>query len=94
MRRKHTITIADIMVAGGFKIDGKYQVYKNDMYVFPVDYFCPMLTTGENVRTDETYCEHKGESSWAQKTMKSRIMSLLSPKIRTKLIKFKRKVLG
>ncbi len=37
------------------------------LHVFPVHYFCPGLTTGENVRNDETYCEHKGESSWAEK---------------------------
>jgi len=35
------------------------------LHVFPVHYFCPVLTTGEDVRTPETYCEHMGESSWA-----------------------------
>lgn len=64
------------------------------LHVFPVHYFCPVLTTGENVRTEETYCEHKGKSSWAQQTWKGRIMKILSPKWKTRLIKLKRNILG
>lgn len=64
------------------------------LHVFPVYYFCPVLTTGEDVRTPETYCEHKGESSWAQQTWKGRILSKFSPALRTKIIKIKRSVLG
>ena len=64
------------------------------LHVFPVHYFCPTLTTGEDVRTPETYCEHKGESSWAQQTWKGRLMRMLSPKWKTRIIKLKRKILG
>lgn len=64
------------------------------LHVFPVHYFCPVLTTGENVRNEETYCEHMGESSWAQMNWKSRLLQRISPVRRTKLIKFKRKLLG
>lgn len=65
------------------------------LHVFPVYYFCPVLTTGENVRTSETYCEHKGESSWAVNTgWKAKLLKFFSPKWRTRLIKLKRKVLG
>ena len=64
------------------------------LHVFPVHYFCPVLTTGEDVRTEETYCEHKGESSWAQTTWKAKVLGMVSPKMRTKLIKLKRKILG
>lgn len=64
------------------------------LHVFPVHYFCPVLTTGENVRMEDTYCEHKGESSWAQQTWKGRIMKILSPKWKTRLIKLKRNILG
>ena len=64
------------------------------LHVFPVHYFCPVLTTGEDVRTPETYCEHKGESSWAQQTWKSKLMNILPPKLRTKLIKMKRRIWG
>lgn len=64
------------------------------LHVFPVHYFCPVLTTGEDVRTEETYCEHMGESSWAQQTWKAKMLGMVSPKMRTKLIKLKRKILG
>ncbi len=46
------------------------------------------------MRTEETYCEHKGESSWAQQTWKGRIVKILSPKWRTRLIKLKRSIVG
>lgn len=64
------------------------------LHVFPVHYFCPVLTTGEDVRTEETYCEHKGESSWAQQTWKGKILSKLPSSLRTKLIKLKRRIWG
>lgn len=65
------------------------------LHVFPVYYFCPVLTTGEDVRTEETYCEHKGESSWAVNTVwKAKLLKFFSPKWRTRLIKLKRKILG
>lgn len=64
------------------------------LHVFPVHYFCPVLTTGEDVRTEETYCEHKGESSWAQQTWKGKLLSKLPSSLRTKLIKLKRKIFG
>ena len=64
------------------------------LHVFPVHYFCPVLTTGEDVRNAETYCEHMGESSWAQSTWKGRLLRHLSPAWRTRLIKLKRKILG
>lgn len=64
------------------------------LHVFPVHYFCPVLTTGEDVRTPETYCEHKGESSWTQQTWKGKLLSKLPSSLRTKLIKLKRKILG
>ena len=63
------------------------------LHVFPVHYFCPVLTTGEDVRTPETYCEHKGESSWAQQTWKAKLLQFVSPAWRTRLIKLKRKLL-
>lgn len=63
------------------------------LHVFPVHYFCPVLTTGEDVRTQETYCEHKGESSWAVNTgWKARLLKFFGPKWRTRLIKLKRKI--
>lgn len=65
------------------------------LHVFPVHYFCPLLTTGENVSNEETYCEHMGESSWAEKGgWKANLLSMVSPAMRTKLIKLKRRILG
>ncbi len=65
------------------------------LHVFPVHYFCPVLTTGEDVRTPETYCEHMGESSWAMNnSWKAKLLRCFSPAMRTKLIKLKRRVLG
>ena len=65
------------------------------LHVFPVHYFCPVLTTGEDVRTEETYCEHLGESSWAtNKSWKAKVLRLLGPKWKTRIIKMKRKLLG
>ena len=65
------------------------------LHVFPVQYFCPVLTTGEDVRTAETYCEHMGESSWATNNgWKAKLLRCFSPAMRTKLIKLKRYLLG
>lgn len=64
------------------------------LHIFPVHYFCPSLTTGENIRNEETYCEHMGESSWAQKNWKAKLLQKMSPALRTKLILLKRKLLG
>ena len=65
------------------------------LHVFPAHYFCPMLTTGEDVRTEETYCEHKGESSWAENTgWKAKLLKFFGPKWRTRLIKLTRSVFG
>ncbi len=65
------------------------------LHIFPVHYFCPVLTTGEDVRNEETYCEHLGESSWAKRGgWKAKILSWVSPATRTRLIKLKRKLLG
>ena len=65
------------------------------LHVFPVHYFCPVLTTGEDVQTDETYCEHMGESSWAKKGgWKAKVMRIFSPKWKTRIIKLKRSLLG
>lgn len=65
------------------------------LHVFLVHYFCPVLTTGEDVRNEETYCEHMGESSWAKKGgWKANFLSMFGPRTKTKLIKLKRKLLG
>ena len=82
------------MQRNGFIPDGKEQDYK-DLHIFPVEYFCPKLTTGEYVRSEHTYCEHMGvESSWAKSSLKGRLIQSIHPSIRIKLIRFKRMILG
>ena len=94
----NTSYFTDRLEAQGFVADGaeKDVWVKSEffLHVFPVHYFCPVLTTGENVRTEETYCEHKGESSWAKQTWKGRLLKFINPRMRTELIKLKRKIFG
>ena len=87
------------LISQGFIPDGvEKDVLVNGeffLHVMPVWAFCPVLTTGEDVRTAETYCEHMGESSWStSRGWKSKLMRLFSPAMRTKLIKLKRRILG
>lgn len=104
----NTSYFTDRLESQGFIADGvEKDVYVNGellngengdvfmLHVFPVHYFCPVLTTGEDVRTSETYCEHKGESSWAEKGgWKARVLRCFGPKWKTRLIKMKRKMMG
>ena len=101
----NTSYFTDRMEAQGFVADGKEKDFTipslsgesaniPSLHIFPVYYFCPVLTTGEDVRTEETYCEHMGESSWAKQTWKAKVLGLVSPAMRTKLIKLKRAILG
>ena len=95
----NTTFFSDRLESQGFVPDGKEKdVLVNGeffLHVMPVWAYCPVLTTGEDVRTPETYCEHMGESSWAEKGgWKSRLMGLLSPSMRIRLIKLKRKLFG
>ena len=87
--------ITDNMVAYGFIPNGVEQDYK-DLHVLPVEYFCPKQTTGEYLRTANTYCEQLGISSWAPEssTWKTRLLSALDPATRVRIIKLKRKLFG
>ena len=83
----------------GFVADGiEKDVYVNSeffLHVLPVHYFCPGLTTGENVRNEETYCEHMKLGSWdTRKTWRSYVVRMVGPKMKTFLIKVKRKIFG
>ena len=85
--------ITALMVANGFRQDGTEQDYK-DLHVFPVDYFSPRHTTGEYIRTENTYCEHKGLGSWSEnkKGWKGAVLKLVGQKNMTRLIKLKRRI--
>jgi len=87
--------ITGIMAYGGFQQDGTEQEFK-DLHILPVDYFCPMQTSGEYIRTGNTYCEHCGLASWGthNRGWKARLLNCLGQKWKVRLIKFKRKLLG
>lgn len=87
--------ITDSMIDGGFCPNGKEQEYL-DLHVFPVDYFCPRQTTGEYIRTENTYCDHLGLGSWAEESSswKKKLLSIVPPSARIRIIKLKRKLFG
>ena len=86
--------VSDWMGRSGFLPNGKEQFFL-DLHVYPVDYFCPRLTTGEYMKTSNTYCEQKeGNSSWASLTIKDKVFKLLPTWLRIFLIKTKRFILG
>ena len=87
--------ITAIMHENGFVQNGEEQEYK-DLHVFPVEYFSPRQTTGEYLRTENTYCDHLGLGSWAETNSgwKSTIGRWVGQNNMTRLIKIKRKLLG
>lgn len=85
--------VSKTMSRNGFIQNGQEQDYL-DLHIFPVDYFCPRQTTGEYFRTEKTYCESIGVSSWCKPSVKNRLLHLLSPQLRTSIILIKRKLFG
>ena len=87
--------ITDCMIKEGFCPNGKEQEYKG-LHILPVEYFSPKLTTGEYIRTNNTYCEHLGTSSWANNkpNWKRFLLSFVAPDTRSSIIKLKRKLFG
>lgn len=83
------------MINAGFVSDGREKDF-DGLHVFPVDYFCPRHTTGEYIRTENTYCEHLGIGSWAEagSDWKSKLLLRMSPSLRVLMIKMKRKFFG
>lgn len=91
--KTNTVRISEIMKAGGFKQDGKRQVYKG-MHIFPVQFFCPRQTTGEYLLTEDTYCDHHFMGSWSGGKRKSPLARFIGRNNMIRLIKLKRKILG
>ena len=82
----------DWMQKRGFVADGKEKDFMN-VHILPVECFCPVLTTGENLRCERTYCEHKGLHSWSgDGGWKEKVLSVFGVQWKTKLIKLKRKI--
>ena len=88
------VRISAIMSQNGFIQDGLEQMYK-DIHIFPVDFFCPRQTTGEYLKTENTYCDHHYMGSWEdRKKGNGFLRNLIGQKNMTRLIKFKRFILG
>lgn len=86
--------VTDWMIKQGFLPNGQEQII-GGFHVYPVDYFCPKLTTGEYRRTDNTFCEQVSlASSWVSPTLKGRLFNLLPPRLKVFLIKTKRFFIG
>ena len=83
------------MCEQGFMQNGSEQDFK-DVHIFPVDYFSPRHTTGEYIRTDNTYCEHLGLASWSanSKGWKDLVRKIVGQKSMICLIKLKRQIFG
>lgn len=97
--KTNTIIISEIMQKNGFVIDGKYGVYKDDMHIFPVDYFCPLTSTRVLKCTRNTYCIHHFAGSWKELTpeqiVKDWICShILGRRMTNVVVILKRKLLG
>lgn len=84
-----------IMLSNGFVANGKEQDYK-DLHVFPVEYFSPRQTTGEYVRTENTFCDHLGVGSWSAQGCGWKVLlgKLFGRKMMIGMIKLKRKLFG
>lgn len=89
----NTVRITEIMKRDGFVSDGKMQVYK-EMYIFPVEFFCPRQTTGELLITSDTYCNHHFMGSWNGYSQKSFLRKVFGTQLMVTLIKIKRRVFG
>ena len=78
----------------GFVADGVEKDWMG-VHILPVECFCPGLTTGENLRSERTYCEQKGLHSWSGNGgWKAKLLSYMRPSIKIKLIKLKRIIIG
>ena len=83
----------DWMTQQGFVGDGVEKDWSG-VHILPVEYFCPGLTTGENLRCERTYCEHKGLHSWSgDGGWKAMLLNIVPQGWKVKLIKLKRKIL-
>ena len=84
--------ISDWMTEHGFLPNGEEQDFM-DLHIYPVDYFCPRLTTGEYRRSGNTYCEPiESASSWARMTLGDRLFRQLPSWLKVFLIKTKRAI--
>lgn len=86
------------MVEQGLVLDGKEKTFKG-LHIYPVDYFCPTQTTGEYLRSENTFCEHRDlrtwniHSGWKYHLIKW-VVTHLGPQWKVRIIKTKRRLFG
>lgn len=88
--------ISSVMKSNGFYNGNCLQIYKDCMYVFPKDYFCPKSRSGIITITDNTYCIHHYAASWVPWHLKAKkilFQNILGPKITDILVRTKRSLL-
>ena len=89
--------IGGIMSANGFVMKNSFQNYKNLIYIFPKDYFCPKDRSGKINLTPNTYCIHHFAGTWqpgSQKIKKFIFKKILGAGITALIVRLKWKLLG
>ena len=92
----NTSYLTNWMIAQGLILDGREKFF-NGLHIYPVDYFCPLQTSGENLFSENTYCEHRDLRSWdSHKGWKYYVIkfvtSIFGSSWKIKIIKLKRKI--
>ena len=90
--------ITEIMVNNGFILNNKYQVYKDELHVFPSDFFCPLSSTRVLRITNNTFCIHHFTGSWGSLSFVGRIKRficrrVLGVRLTDFFVRIKRKIL-
>ena len=88
--------ISGTMAQNGFLLNNSYQVYKDNMHVFPKDYFCPKSRSGVVTLTKNTYCIHHFNGSWQSPGLKMKkflFHKVLGTYFTDKLVRMKRSVI-
>ena len=89
-------TFSRIMSGNGLLLNNTYQVYKEEMHVFPKDYFSPKSNTGVTNLTQNSVCIHHYASSWEPLRLKFKrffFQKILGPKLTDMLVKIKHKII-
>jgi hypothetical protein len=67
----NTVLITKDMVNNGFQMNNRIQNYKDQIVIFPKDYFCPKsLQTGKINKTENSFTIHHFAGSWIPKYKK------------------------
>lgn len=89
----NVVFLTEKMISEGLVCDGK-EKYFMGLHIYPVEYFCPRQTTGEYIKSENTYCDHLGMNSWGGEKRKPFLLRMAGPELSVKLIKLKRRILG